>query len=615
MRNCVLTEKSRLLSRGAAILVLSGFGAGCSADMSRFTYKDFTTGSVNQQRILRKAPQPQPFPEANQTYDTGSLDAAGTDTGFEPVKSKSSVSRQALAPVTTTAAAAPKAAAPKLTPARQTVTPVELAAAEEFGVADEPVKAAPKIVKKKVVAVTEEIDDTTTGTVAPKVRKIELAKKNVEPLSVSEEADALPKVKKLAPKAAETAAADKGGWSAEGGTPVTIREGETLYNLSKRFGVPVASLLKANGLKDASEVQAGQKIIVPAYRYSHDSDVSAPDSNFDTAAAKSSSGTVYDVSEEKVPLPKKAPERQNVAVLPSTPQVKQKAAPQLMAESEPKTTSKTDRIKPVAEPVSEEVAAAPVKTAPVEVAEAPKAAPKKAAGGEYAVAQGDSLYKIAKAHGVSVDALKSANGLEDGKLKIGQPLRIPAAGEKIVAAAKPVKVDPIETSAAPQAVKTLKPVVQEAKVKEYTPPKSDDVKAEADQDDSSAPNATGISKLRWPVRGRTVSGFGQREGGTVSDGVNISVPEGTPIKAAENGVVIYAGNGLKEFGNTVLVRHANGLVTVYGYAKDIEVKRGQTIKRGQELGKTGISTAAKVPMLHFQVRKDSAPVNPSTYLE
>jgi murein DD-endopeptidase MepM/ murein hydrolase activator NlpD len=97
--------------------------------------------------------------------------------------------------------------------------------------------------------------------------------------------------------------------------------------------------------------------------------------------------------------------------------------------------------------------------------------------------------------------------------------------------------------------------------------------------------------------------------------VNISVPEGTPIKAAENGVVIYAGNGLKEFGNTVLVRHANGLVTVYGYAKDIEVKRGQTIKRGQELGKTGISTAAKVPMLHFQVRKDSAPVNPATYLE
>ncbi len=616
MRNCVLTEKSRLLSRGAAILVLSGFGAGCSADMSRFTYKDFTTGSVNQQQIMRKAPQAQPFPDEAPTYDTGSLDPAGTDAGFEPVKSKSAVSRQVLAPVTT-AAAKPQLAAPKLTPARQTVTPVELAAAEEFGVAEEPA-AAPKIIKKKAAPA---VDDTTTGTVAPKVRKIELAKKKIEPLSVSEETDAAPKVKKLAPKVAESASADKGGWTADGGTPVTIREGETLYNLSKRFGVPVASLLKANSLSDASEVKAGQKIIVPAYRYSQNTEVSAPDDNFDTAAAKSSSGTVYDVPQDKVPLPNKVPSRQNVAVLPSVPQVKQKAAPVAVAEAEPKTTAKTDRLKPETAPASEAVAAAPAvkaaKPAPVVAeAELPKAAPKKLGGsGDYSVAQGDSLYKIAKAHGVSVDALKSANGLQDGKLKIGQPLRIPAAGEKIVAEAKAEKVDPIETGAAPQAVKTLKPVVQEAKVKEYTPPKSDDVKAEADQDDSAAPNATGISKLRWPVRGRTVSGYGQRDGGTVSDGVNISVPEGTAIKAAENGVVIYAGNGLKEFGNTVLVRHANGLVTVYGYAKEIDVKRGQTIKRGEVLGKTGLSASAKVPMMHFQVRKNSTPVDPSTYLE
>jgi murein DD-endopeptidase MepM/ murein hydrolase activator NlpD len=604
MRNCVLTEKSRLLSRGAAILVLSGFGAGCSADMSRFTYKDFTTGSVNQQQIMRKVPKAQPFPEQAQTYDTGSLDQAGSDAGFEPVKSKSAVSRQVLAPVTT-AAAKPQLAAPRLTPARQTVTPVELAAAEEFGVSDAPA-AAPKMIKKKAAPAVSALDDTTTGTVAPKVRKIELARKKVEPLSVSEETDAAPKVKKLGPKAVESASADKGGWTADGGTPVTVREGETLYNLSKRFGVPVASLLKANGLSDASEVKAGQKIIVPAYRYSHNSDVSAPDANFDTAAAKSSSGTVYDVPQDKVPLPNKVPSRQNVAVLPAVPQLKQKAAPVEVAAAEPKTTAKTDRLKPESASVLEEAATAP----------AVKTAPKKLGGsGDYAVAQGDSLYKIAKAHGVSVDALKSANGLQDGKLKIGQPLRIPAAGEKVVAQAKPEKIDPIETGAAPQAVKTLKPVIQEAKVKEYTPPKSDDVKAEADQDNSAAPNATGISKLRWPVRGRTVSGYGQRDGGTVSDGVNISVPEGTAIKAAENGVVIYAGNGLKEFGNTVLVRHANGLVTVYGYAKEIDVKRGQTIKRGEVLGKTGLSASAKVPMMHFQVRKNSTPVDPAAYLE
>ena len=76
--------------------------------------------------------------------------------------------------------------------------------------------------------------------------------------------------------------------------------------------------------------------------------------------------------------------------------------------------------------------------------------------------------------------------------------------------------------------------------------------------------------MRWPVRGRVISGYG-KGGGKSNDGIDIAVPEGTPVKAAENGVVIYAGDGLKEFGNTVLVRHENGLVTVYGHASELKV--------------------------------------------
>jgi len=105
----------------------------------------------------------------------------------------------------------------------------------------------------------------------------------------------------------------------------------------------------------------------------------------------------------------------------------------------------------------------------------------------------------------------------------------------------------------------------------YTPPKKDaKVIQQAEDEDAVAPDATGIGKMRWPVRGRVISSFGAGK-----DGVDIAVPEGTPVKAAENGVVIYAGDGLKEFGNTVLVRHENGLVTVYGHASSIEVQRGQ----------------------------------------
>ena len=116
--------------------------------------------------------------------------------------------------------------------------------------------------------------------------------------------------------------------------------------------------------------------------------------------------------------------------------------------------------------------------------------------------------------------------------------------------------------------------------------------------------------MRWPVRGRVVANYGKG-----SDGINISVPEGTPIKAAENGVVIYSGDGLKEFGNTVLVRHDNGLVTVYGNASKLNVQRGQKVKRGEELGRSGMTGNATTPKLHFEVRKNSTPVDPTKYLE
>src|SRR5690606_5358717 len=99
------------------------------------------------------------------------------------------------------------------------------------------------------------------------------------------------------------------------------------------------------------------------------------------------------------------------------------------------------------------------------------------------------------------------------------------------------------------------------------------------------------------------------------DGIDIQVPEGTPVKAAENGVVIYAGDGLKEFGNTVLVRHDNGLVTVYGHASELKVSRGDKVKRGQQIASSGMSGVADSPRLHFEVRKNSAPVDPTTFLE
>lgn len=240
------------------------------------------------------------------------------------------------------------------------------------------------------------------------------------------------------------------------------------------------------------------------------------------------------------------------------------------------------------------------------------AAQTASAGGAYTVQSGDSLFSIAQKHNVPVEQLKKANGLSNGAIRVGQSLVIPAA------AAAPTQVA-VVTPQQPKAADNVKPVStppNAADVKPYTPPQaSNKVIEEAEKDQAAAPSSTGISQMRWPVRGRILTSFGQRDGTTINDGIDIMVPEGTTVKAAENGVVIYAGDGLKEFGQTVLVRHDNGLVTVYGHNSQILVQRGQKVRRGEDIAKSGMSGNAKSPKLHFEVRKDSAPVNPAKYLE
>ncbi|RWK20069.1 MAG: LysM peptidoglycan-binding domain-containing protein [Mesorhizobium sp.] len=356
-------------------------------------------------------------------------------------------------------------------------------------------------------------------------------------------------------------------------TEIVVREGETISGLARQYHVPADAIIKVNGLDANKGIRSGQKIVIPAYAYSSKGEPKVADAGKPANTPKQPAG---------------APEK--VAVLPQQPKLKDGKS---------------------AAPVDASAAAAgskDAKPAP-QVAEAKPAG----AGGTYTVQQGDSLSSIARKTGVGVTALKQANGMKDGLLKIGQTLKVPAGGTAAVAAAKPAAtaakptVDPVTTATTQPPAKAT----PSETLASYTPPKKDArVIQQAESDDAVAPDATGIGKMRWPVRGRVISGFGSGK-----DGVDIAVPEGTPIKAAENGVVIYAGDGLKEFGNTVLVRHENGLVTVYGHASSIEVQRGQKVKRGQEIALSGMSGTTDSPKLHFEVRKNSAPVDPSGYLE
>ena len=124
-------------------------------------------------------------------------------------------------------------------------------------------------------------------------------------------------------------------------------------------------------------------------------------------------------------------------------------------------------------------------------------------------------------------------------------------------------------------------------------------------------DATGSNpEFRWPARGRIIQGF--KVGG--NDGIDISVPEGTSVRAAESGVVVYSGDGLKGYGNLVLIKHPNGYVTAYANNAELDVKRGEQVKRGQVIAKSGDTGNVNSPQLHFELRKGSTPVDPTNYL-
>jgi len=121
-------------------------------------------------------------------------------------------------------------------------------------------------------------------------------------------------------------------------------------------------------------------------------------------------------------------------------------------------------------------------------------------------------------------------------------------------------------------------------------------------------------RFLWPAEGRIISSYGPKQGGLHNDGINIRVPRGTPVVAADNGVVAYAGNELKGYGNMVLVRHQNGYVTAYAHNDKLLVNRGDIVSRGQKIASSGSSGGVSEPQIHFEVRRGSKPVNPMTYL-
>jgi murein DD-endopeptidase MepM/ murein hydrolase activator NlpD len=260
-----------------------------------------------------------------------------------------------------------------------------------------------------------------------------------------------------------------------------------------------------------------------------------------------------------------------------------------------------------APPVTHVASIAPSGSAAASVASR-ETAPSPSAG-VHIVAPGETLRSIARSNGESVRALAKANNVSpDTRVRVGERIAIPTmrAPARVADTSRPSAALTPAPRGSDLATTAAPPSARPAETSASAAPQESVVKA--------AEPAGGLPNFRWPVRGRVIAAFGPKPNGLQNDGINVAVPEGTPIKAAEDGVVAYAGSELKGYGNLVLLRHPDGFVTAYAHASEILVKRGEQVKRGQVIAKAGETGSVTSPQLHFEIRKGATPVDPAQYL-
>lgn len=299
---------------------------------------------------------------------------------------------------------------------------------------------------------------------------------------------------------------------------ITVKSGDTLYSLSKQYGMSTEELAKLNGLVSPYNLSVGQKLII-------------------------------------------------------------------------KETKETNIVQTVKVPEQKIYTKEPVQTK------------TRVNLQEITVSAGDTLYSISRKYSIPVNDLAIMNNLSAPfTLTIGQKLKVPDV--KTVEA----KTAPVTTSDKTQ--------------KQQTSVQSQTTTVKTKQKISSDPtkklpkiSARSSSKFSWPVRGKILSNYGAKSGGLFNDGINIGAKKGTAVKAAENGVVAYAGNEVKGMGNLIIIQHSGGWMTVYAHMDNMIVRRGSKVSVGQKIGTVGETGKVDEPQLHFEIRKGTKAYNPTSYLK
>lgn len=227
------------------------------------------------------------------------------------------------------------------------------------------------------------------------------------------------------------------------------------------------------------------------------------------------------------------------------------------------------------------------------------------AGLYHRVAAGETGIAIARAYGVYWGDIITLNALSDPYiLRVGQRLRLPREARAVEsstlaerAARFSLDIDAVATGSQPAIAVGTAPTAPSVARR---PPVTSAI---------AAPASFG-GRFIWPLEGTILARFGPLAPGKVNDGINIAAAAGTPVRAAADGVVAYAGDQIGVYGGLILINHGGGWVSAYGHAERLEVQRGQAVKAGDVIALAGATGQVQTPQLHFQLRRGRVPVDP-----
>jgi murein DD-endopeptidase MepM/ murein hydrolase activator NlpD len=231
----------------------------------------------------------------------------------------------------------------------------------------------------------------------------------------------------------------------------------------------------------------------------------------------------------------------------------------------------------------------------------------------YRVRSGDTLYNVSRLFNTDMAAVARQNNLRAPyRLSEGQVLRLPS--RSIAQAQQAQQAQQVQQAS--QGTMEMRP---QQKPERSVSTAQQNVRSPASvqppQRVAATPPPRSSSRFLQPVSGRLLSGFGAKPDGLHNDGINIGAPRGTPVKAAENGVVVYVGNELRGTGNLILIRHDSGYITAYAHLDAFKVARGQTVQRGDVIGAVGSTGSVSAPQLHFEIRRGTQAIDPKSYID